>query len=406
LLGTLVRAALPVGILAAGCLAYAILSVKPEEKQSPPAEEQVLRTRVTTLQVGDYPVVIKTNGIVQAHNQVTLNAEVSGQITRISREFEVGSYFSEGDVLVELDARDHATASAVAQARFLGAWSALKLATVNLERNTKLFRMGYGAEASVQQATATYEQTSAELDAATAQVERAKRDLDRTKILAPFDGRVRRRMVGLGQSVGSGTPLGVVFAVDYAEVRLPIKARELQYLNLPEMPEDPPVEVELRDAISETSDTVWRAKVVRTEGTLDEDSLELFAIARIDDPFGRNSGHPPLRIEQPVVASIAGTVLENVVALPRGAVRQLDQIFLVDKTELTLISKTIVPIWKDEEFVFVREPLLKDGTLLATTHLVYAPDGAKVEIIPEVELTETATTTSNTNEAEPTAKEG
>jgi RND family efflux transporter MFP subunit len=402
-LGVLVRAALPVGILAAGCVAYSILSVEPEEEKSPPVEEQVIRTTVTELRVRDYPVVIKTNGVVQAHNEVALNAQVSGQITNVSPAFEVGSYFSKGDVLVELDARDYKTALAVAQARFLGAWSALKLAAVNLKRSTTLFRMSYASEAAVNQATAAHEQASAELDAATAQVERAKRDLERTKIRAPFDGRVRQKVVGLGQSVGSGTPFGVVFAVDFAEVRLPIAARELQYLDLPELPDDSPVEVELRDAISEASETVWKAKIVRTEGALDEDSLELFAIARVDDPFGRKSGHPPLRIGQPVVGSIVGKVLNNVVALPRGAVRQVDQVFLVDKTELTLIAKTIIPIWSTEEHVIVRDPLIGDGALLSTTRLVYAPDGAKVEIIPDIEVSEATAKTNASSKAEPVA---
>lgn len=403
-LGLLVRAVLPVGLLAAGCLAYALLSVEPDEAQSPPVEEQTIRTNVTELRVQDYPVVIKTNGIVEAHNEVALNAQVSGRITNVSPAFEVGSYFSAGEVLVELDAKDYKNSVAVAQAQYLGAWSALKLATLNLERNTTLFRRNYGSEAAVNQATAAHEQASAELDAATAQLERAKRDLERTTIRAPFEGRVRQKLVGLGQMVGSGTPLGVVFAVDFAEVRLPIAARQLQYLDLPELPDDAPIEVELRDAISETSETVWKAKIIRTEGALDEDSLALFAIARVDDPFGRKSRHPPLRIGQPVVASIAGSVLDDVVALPRGAVRQLDQVLLVNRTELTLIAKTIVPIWSDEEHVIVRDPLIEDGTWLSTTHLVYAPDGAKVEIMPDMELSTATAKTDTTTTSETVAK--
>jgi RND family efflux transporter MFP subunit len=403
LLSLLVRAALPVGVLVAGCFAYLFLALKPEKAKSPPAQDQVIRTNVAELRIRDYPVVIKTNGVVQAHNEVALNAQVSGQITNVSPAFEVGSFFSAGDVLVELDSRDRKTAVAVAQARYLGAWSALKLATVNLERNVALFRRNYGSEASVNQAAATHEQASAELDAATAELEQAKRDLERTKILAPFDGRVRQKSIGLGQSVNTGTTLGVVFAIDFAEVRLPIAARELPYLDLPELPDDAPVEVELRDAISTASETVWKANIVRTEGALDKDSLELFAIARVDDPFGRKSGHPPLRIGQPVVGSIAGKELDNVIALPRGAVRQLDQVFLVDKTELTLIARTIVPIWSDADHVIVRDPLIEDGAWLSTTRLVYAPNGAKVEIIPDLELTKAEAKSNIAENSEPVA---
>ena len=402
ILGWLARAALPTGLLAAGGIAYALLSIEPERAKSPPAEEQVIRTNVTELYVQDYQVVIKTNGVVQAHNEVALNSEVSGLITYVSPSFEVGSYFSAGEVLIELDARDYETALAVAKARHLGAWSALNLAKQNLDRITALFRQSFGSEASVNEATAAREQAAAEFDAAAAQLERATRDLQRTKVRAPFDGRVLRKTVGLGQTVGSGTGLGVVFAVDFAEVRLPIAARERQFLNLPELPDDPPVEVELRDAMNKESDTVWTAKIVRTEGALDEDSLELFAIARVIDPFGRKSGQPPLRIGQPVVGSIAGMVLNDVVAMPRNAVRQLDQVFFVDKDDLTLIAKTIVPVWSDEQHVIVRDAMIEDGALLSTTRLVYAPDGAKVEIIPDIDVSNTAAT-KTTDEAKPVA---
>jgi hypothetical protein len=173
--------------------------------------------------------------------------------------------------------------------------------------------------------------------------------------------------------------------VDYAEVRLPIAGRELQFLDLPEMENDLPVDVELRDAIDSSSEFVWNARIIRTEGALDEDSLELFAIARIDDPFGLHSNHPVLRIGQPVVAAIAGEVLTDVVAMPRKAVRQLDQVYLVDEAELTLKSMSIQPVWSDKEHVIVSDPSLNDGALLATTQLVYAPEGGKVEIIPDVE---------------------
>jgi multidrug efflux pump subunit AcrA (membrane-fusion protein) len=199
---------------------------------------------------------------------------------------------------------------------------------------------------------------------------------------APFDGRVRRRTVGLGQSVGPGTPLGTVFAIEYAEVRLPIAARDMAFQTLPEGREDPPVDVQLQDALNH-DETVWTAKIIRTEGTLDENSLELFAIARVSDPFGRKSERPPLRIGQPVVATIPGRVLKDVIVLPRVGVRQIDRIILLDPNELTITSRHIEAIWSDEEHVVVRDPTIADGSLLATTHLIYAQDGSKVEILPD-----------------------
>lgn len=401
LLGSLVRIFIPAGLLGVGVWGFTVLSVEPEETKSDEKPKQMLRTSVTKLSRTDYPVVVQTNGIVSPHNEVTLSAQVSGQVIRVSPGFEVGAYFSEGDVLVELDSSDYRTAVDVAAADQLGAQSANELAQQTYDRMVKLYRTNNVSEAEMHQAEAELKQSAAQLDAATAALERAKRDLKRTKVIAPFDGRVREKTVGVGQAIGPGAPLGLAFSVDFAEVRLPISAKELAFLDLPELSEDAAVEVQLQNGIDETSDITWRGKIVRTEGALDANSLELFVIARIDDPFGLQSGNPPLRIGQPVRGSIKGKVLKDVIAIPRLAVRQLDRIFLVDEQELTMSSKTIEPLWSDEQFMIVRDSGIGTDALLSTTQLVYVPEGAQVEIIPEVELTATTASVTASDKTAP-----
>jgi RND family efflux transporter MFP subunit len=404
----LVRAVLPVGILAAGVVAYMILSVEPEKAKSPPAVPQAIRTKVKELRVRDYPVVIRTHGVVRPHSEVILTAQVPGRIIRIHPGFEDGAFFSEGDVLLELETVDYETAVVAAEAQVARTQAAHALEETRAKQARLNWEdLGYKeAPNELVLRLPQVREAKANVDSSLAQLEQSKRNLERTKIRAPFDGRVRRRTVGLGQSVGAGTPLGSVFAVDFAEVRLPIAGREIRFLNLPETAEDAPVEVELRSAVSDAEETAWKGIIIRTEGTLDENSLELFAIARVDDPFGLKSGKPPLRVGQPVTGSIAGKVLTNVVALPRVAVRQLDQVLLVDKTALTLMARTIVPIWSDEENIIVRDPSIQDGGWLSTTHLVYAPNGAKVEIIPDIQPTTPASGTNTTAQAKPVTKSG
>lgn len=379
----LLRAFIPLGVLGAGMASYYFLAQEVGDEEKPRSNVQMIRTRVAALDVIDYLVTIRTQGIVQSINEVTISAEVSGRVTVVRPEFEVGAYFSEGDVLLEVDSRDYETALAVAKAEQQSAESALKLAQINHDRTRKLFDRKGASEAEVNQSDATQAQAQAALNSAVAAVEQAERDLERTKIRAPFHGRVRQKDIGPGHSVGVGTPLGIVFAVDYAEVRLPIAGRELQYLDLPEHNGDAPVAVELKDAIHPQDGVVWQAEIVRTEGALDQDSLELFAIARIRDPFGLSSGSAPLRIGQPVEAFIAGAVLNNVVALPRKAVRQLDRVNLIHATEHTLKSQTIKPLWSDREHVIVDAGAVDTESLLATTQIVYAANGAKVEIISD-----------------------
>lgn len=382
----LFRGIIPLAVLAAGVFTYLHLSKGINEELTPPEEEKQIQTRVAEIHATDYQVQISTQGIVQPINTITLSAQVSGQIVDVSPQFEVGAYFSEGDVLLQVDDRDYRTAVEVAKAAYLSASSARDLAQLNHDRTEKLFLKKGVSEAEVNQSAATLAQAEAAVASATSAVEQAERDLERTAILAPFSGRVREKNIGLGHSVGIGTPLGVVFGVDYAEVRLPIASREMQYLTLPEHAGDEPVAVELRDALQETSPAVWDARIVRTEGTLDQDSLELFAIARIEDPFGLKTGDAPLRIGQPVQASIAGATLTDVVRLPRDAVRQLDRINLINKDDLTLLPGTIAAIWSDEDHIIVRRSDIPPGTMLAMTPIVYPVEGATVEVIPDTEI--------------------
>ena len=381
--GHAARLALPCAILAAGWFGFSTLSIEMEEEPAQKDEKRTLRTRVEELEVIDFPVVIKTNGVVQAHNRVTLSAEISGVVTKVSPLFEVGAYFSKGEVLVEIDPRNYITAVSTAEAQRLAAKSALKLARLNEERNLRLIQSNAISQAEVEAASAAREQAEADLELADTQVEQAELNLARTKVVAPFDGHVQVKSIGLGQMANANSPLGEIFAIDFAEVRLPISRRQNRFLTLPEFSDDSPVDVVLRDALDESSTTTWRAKIVRTEGVLDENSRDVFAIARIDDPFGRKSGVRPLRIGQPVAASIEGVVLENVVALPRNAVRQLDKIVLVDHQDQTLLPLTIESIWSDAENVLVDSAAIPNGMWIATTPMVFTPKGARVEIIPD-----------------------
>ena len=71
------------------------------------------------------------------------------------------------------------------------------------------------------------------LEAAKAAQEQAATNKERTEIKAPFDGRVSEKYADEGQVVGAGTPIAKIYAVDFAEVRLPIPDRDLPYLDLP-----------------------------------------------------------------------------------------------------------------------------------------------------------------------------
>ena len=72
-----------------------------------------------------------------------------------------------------------------------------------------------------------------QLEQSRAEYNAAKLNLERTTIRAPFKGRVRERIVGVGQYVAPGAQLGRIFSTDVAEIKLPLTDNDLAKLGLP-----------------------------------------------------------------------------------------------------------------------------------------------------------------------------
>ena len=154
-------------------------------------------------------------------------------------------------------------------------------------------------------------------------------DLERTEIKAPYAGRVRQKSVDVGQFVSPGNQLGTIYAIDYAEVRLPLPDKDLAYLsNMPlvyrgqRRTQGP--EVILRAEFAGGSHQ-WTGRLVRTEGEIDAASRMVHAVVQVRDPYGRGEDpdRPPLAVGMYVTAEILGDVAEQVAIIPRAALRDV-----------------------------------------------------------------------------------
>lgn len=388
----LIRIILPIAVLAVGYFSFHQLS---DEKEMPPpriGERRLIEAQANLLQRENYQVVLQSQGLVQPHNKTSLTPRVGGRVREISPNFESGSFFKKGETLLVLDPTDFQTAKTAALARLARAEASL----VQEDARAKQALLDWNDLGYTEPPTdlvlrkPQLKEAKANVKAAQADLDDAIRDLDRTEVIAPYAGRVRQRLVGLGQSVSSGTVLGEIFSTDFAEVRLSLSARELIHVKLPDNPEDPPVDVTLVDALTEGSEQTWEGEIVRTEGILDAKSRKLFVIARVNDPFGlegsqNKSNNEPLRIGQPVRAILEGATIPDVFVIPRKTLYRPNEILTIHPTEFTLKRQKITPIWTDPENLVVSKNLI-EGWHLVTNRLTAAPEGAKVEIVePEEE---------------------
>ncbi|AMO55771.1 hypothetical protein GZ77_08375 [Endozoicomonas montiporae] len=362
------------------------LSKPPEEEKQittiPLVESRVLATESVRFS-------INSQGVVHPAIETTLVTQVSGLITEVAPVFVSGGVFQKGDLLVRIDDSDYRVAVRQAEASLAASEARLTEETARSKAEKQswlrsgrkledapelLLREPYVAEARAQ------------VKAAGAQLDKALRDLERTVIRAPYDGMVRERMVNLGQFLGTGAQLGMVFSVGSSEVRLPLKPADLAFIDLPAAGRQVSSDIQVSLSQSLGGQTVtWEADLVRVEGTVDEKSRMHYVVARVTDPYalnpakGNDSQNPePLKAGSFVTARLQGGEVEGLFQIPRRAVYADGKVMVIDDNN-SLRYRTIQPVYADENKVYVSHGLIA-GERLCLTPLTNPVEGMKVRL--------------------------
>lgn len=381
-----VKKLIPVAIFG-GLLAIAVLIRlnPPETPQRPAFNGPTMTVETRPVLPSDYQVILQSYGTVQPRTRSMLVAQVGGQIVSINENVRDGGFFEKGDVLGQIDPRDYEADVQISQASLADARQALAEAIARSEQAREDWeRLGNEGEPSdLVLRIPQLEAARARIDSAESALTKARLDLERTSIVAPFAGRVIRKLVDLGQVVGPNTQLAEIYATDVIEIRLPLRNRDLGFIDLPES---------YRYADSSTTERIdaliksdlideeeWRAKLVRTEGAIDESARQLHVIAQIDDPFGpKSEGRSPLKIGQYVTAEIDGRILPDVLVIPNTAIYQGTYVYIVE--DGILQRRDIDISWQNDSEAIVGKGL-EAGADLVTTPLGQVTSGIRVSVM-------------------------
>ncbi len=387
MLRRLLRFLLPV-LLLAGCayLGWWFYSTKPEPKvEQIPAP--LVRVEGQTLKKAVFPVVARSQGVVQPLQRTVLTSEVAGKIVTMSPHFRPGHFVTENEVLASIDPVNFETALTEARAALAAAAALLVDEKSRVEQAVEGWRaLGrQGTPGPLLTRAHQIAKADADVAAAQAQVRRAERDLERTELRAPYAGQVLRQEVDLGQVVNAGADIGELFGIEAVEVRLPLPEREMAHLQLPQLhpgEEHETVGAEVRLLAREGAKSgLWPGRLVRVEGAVDAGTRQTIAVARVEQPFAkREDGAPPLKIGQFVEAEILGVSLEDVLVLPRKAVRAGNEIILITK-ENRLRRVIVEPLAGDARNLAISalaEDGPRDGDVLCVTPIPFPVEGARV----------------------------
>lgn len=335
--------------------AAVLMATSPQVKPNQPTPIPPT-VRIQEVQPESIRLRVHSQGTVAPDTQSQLIPEVSGRVTWKSGALVNGGYFEQGQTLLRLDDKDYRSNLKRARAALTRAEAQYEHARFEFERMKSLEERRLASRSHMETAQRDYRVAEASLEDARANVEQANLNLERTEVKAPFAGLVRDESVDIGQLVGPASPIATVYAADRLEVRLPIADRQLGFLNLPvghrgEMPPERQPAVTLSAQYAGRL-LEWSGNIVRIEAQIDTSSRMVNVVARIT-----GTGEQALpAVGLFVNADIEGLLVDDVVVLPRNALRNGNRVLVVD-VENRLQFRAIEPLRLYQDDVLIQAGL-------------------------------------------------
>jgi len=383
----LLHLVLTVVILAVGVTLAVMLakSRKPPQKVDQPTLAPLVQ--VQPVRMDDIQMVVRGFGTVSPDIQVEIVPQVAGNIVYVNPQFKAGGFVKAGQYLVQIDPKDYELA--LEQARALVADAQVKLDLEQAEaevarREWQQLNPGKEPDSPLVVREPQVRQAQAALKSAQAQLDKADLNLERTRISLPIDAVIIDKKVDLGQFAAVGQSIGTAYGIERVEIEVPLEDRELAWFDVPASPG-----MANRTAASAKKTTAlvkadfagaehtWTGYVTRTAGMVDKTSRMVSVVVEVSKPFENSGSRPPLMPGMFVEVLINGRVLKNAVAVPRDAVRNGNEVWVVEDGRLYLRSLRIART--DRNFAYAVSGL-DDGANIVISSLETVTDGMKVRI--------------------------
>ncbi len=374
---TILRVLLPVVALGAGVAVMAVMiKTKPEAEKKARDERGALVTTAPVHGVKERLRVVET-GTVIAAEQITSQPEVAGRVIWQHKELVPGGRFKKGDVLVRIDARDYRLALRQQSANVNRAQLELKVEASRREIAKQEWAIiGEDKRASAEGRALALREP--QLDAAKAGLEsaksaqaQAKRSVSKTTVRAPFNGFVKMEAVDVGQLVTQQTPLATLVGTDQFWVQVSVPVDKLPVIDVPGFNSKQGSKAIVVQEVG--GKRIEReGQVIRLLGDLDPIGRMARILVSIDDPFGLDNGGKPskkdsettpnARSELPLLlgayveVAIEAKVIDEVVEVPRLALRNGDSVYVFGK-ENRLVVRRVDVAWRRAKTVLVRKGL-------------------------------------------------
>ncbi|MCP4782772.1 MAG: efflux RND transporter periplasmic adaptor subunit [Fuerstiella sp.] len=357
-------------ILAFSFLAFQLLYAQKPAVEEKPEESVLLNVDIFKVAPISFQEILSGFGTVRADREVTLAAQVSGEIIEVHSQLEVGCHVATGqlvttpgkpsrqrkaDQLLKIDPRDYEQRVEQAANRIAELQTEIEQLSVqkaNVDRQLKkgesvlntlseeydrlkeAVDRGVGTPSDLNKAlleVQRYDDTLIQLENQAASIphqvkaaeqrlltsrsekQRALNDLQRAEVVPPFDGVLSEVFVEQGQYVRAGEPL--VRLTDLSVVEVPVALSFDDFLQLQqELESDHNPAVELAE--NESAETSWHGYVVRTSPEADAGSRTVQVFVEVSN----SDDQSPILPGAFVHARIDGRRYSDAILIPRECV--------------------------------------------------------------------------------------
>jgi len=379
---------LTLGLIALGALGMIKLTESKPQIKKQKVAVPLLTVRTMEVRTASQAIVVRGEGTVEPLKEIDLVPQVDGKVDYIAPSLIYGGQFKKGTTLLGIEPEDYRLAVTFAKSKVKNAESLLRMAEEESEAAGEEWFQLYPDDAGKRKEPPPLVLKQPQLAAARAKLEADKADLkkamlnlERTKIKAPFHGRVEKEDVDLGQYVRPGEKLASIFSTGTAEIAVPLEDESLQWFHVPGFTPGKgpgsPATVRVRVAGMERS---WKGRVVRAGGKLDEQTRMVRVVVRVKNPYAKK---PPLAMGLFVAVEIKGHDIPDMTIIPRSALHQGNVVWIVDRDGLLHYRKVEVARI-DGERVQISSGL-KNREQVVISPIKTVTDGMKVRPLPRKE---------------------
>ncbi len=373
----LVHAVLALAIIIVAVAGFQMLKSSRQAlgRQEPQIPLPIVRT--VPVSIEDLDMVLSGEGTVRPLAEVQIVPQVNGKVLEVSENLVNGGSFQKGELLLAIEPDDYEIAVTQSRAGLREAESTYQSVLQESQASISEWRGLYPdtPPPSLVAKEPQLQAARAQLESQKAGLEKARLNLDRTRIHAPFNCRISAEQVDEGQYVAPGQALATLYSTEAVEIVVPMESSALQWFDAPGYTTDQK-EGSRADVIAEAAGrrTVWKGRVVRVHGKIDENTRMVNVVIRVAGPFAKN---PPLAPGQFVEVEIAGGKIRDAAVIPRAALREQDVVWAVDPEESRLYIRRVKVAHLDYRGAVVQSGL-NPGEHVVVSLLKAVTDGMKV----------------------------